>query len=123
MRRTLFLLAALAALMPIAAMAQGATGGENTPVDRLSDFALWGIIGGFVTSIATAAINRQRWKSVTKLGVFLALCCVTAGLDAYFKRELDFHHWSRALLIVLASGITTYAAAKPAIKQIEAETG
>lgn len=111
----------LALSAPILALIQAA--GDTTPVDQLSDFALWGIVGGALSSVATAVINRSAWPSTVKLAVFFLVCTVVSAGDAYFLRSLDFHHWSRALLIVVASGWASYQAAKPAIKQIEARTG
>lgn len=121
-RRIWFVAAVLIALGPSVVFAQGAPGGEATPIDHVSDFAMWAIIGGFVTSVVTGVINRSHWASDVKLGVFLALCVVTSGLDAWFKRELDFHNVSRALLVVVASGVTTYLATKPAIQKLETRT-
>lgn len=120
MIRRLFVLlvAAAAALWPLAAWAQ-----ETTPVDQMSDFALWGIVGGAFSSVAVAVINRARWRSETKLAVFFLVCCVVAAGNAYVQRQLDWHYWSRALLLVIASGWITYMAARPAIKGIEARTG
>jgi hypothetical protein len=43
-------------------------------------------------------------------------------VDAEYQRTLDWHHWSRALLFVLASGQITYLAGKNAIKEFEART-
>lgn len=125
MRRLLWFTLALALLLLLTtarALAQDA-GGQTTPIDSLSDFALWGIVGGVISSVATAVINRSHWPSALKLTVFFLVCCVTAAGDAYFKRELDVANWSRALLLVTASGWTTYLAAKPAIKEVEAKTG
>lgn len=116
------LLVAVVALWPMMVLAQGAPGGEATPLDQLSTFALWSIVGGAITSGVTALINQAHWKSVTKLGVFLGLCCVTAAIDAHFNRTLNLSDWSRSLLLVVASGWGTYLATKGAIKQVEAAT-
>lgn len=123
MKRLIPFLAVVAAVMPLVALAQDTGDGTTTPIDSLSTFALWGIVGGALTSVVTAAINRSKWPSDVKLGVFFALCCVTAGLNAYFNRSLDLANWSRSLLLVVAAGWTTYLAAKPAIKTIETRTG
>lgn len=112
-----------AVLWPLVVVAQDTGTGDSTSIDALSNFALWSIVGGAITSVVTAFINRSRWKSTTKLGTFFALCCFTAAGNAYFQRSLNFDDWVRSLLIVVASGWVTYLAAKPAIKQIEAETG
>lgn len=122
MKRIILPFVALVAILPLSALAQGAPGGETTPLDGLSTFALWSIIGGAVTSGVTALINQYHWKSVTKLAVFLTLCCVTAGINAYFNRTLDAHDWARSLMLVVASGWTTYIATKGAIKQVEVAT-
>jgi hypothetical protein len=108
---------------PVAVFAQEAGDRGTTSPDAMSDFTLWAIVGGMLTSVVTAVINRNRWSSDVKLAMFFALCCVTAAGNAYVNRELDFENWSRSLLIVLASGWTAYLAAKPAIKTIEARTG
>jgi drug/metabolite transporter (DMT)-like permease len=120
----LFLFAVLvAAGWPVLVFAQDTGDGQTTPIDSLSSFALWAIVGGALTSVVTAVINRSHWRSDFKLVVFFALCCLTAAGDAYFKRELSWADWSRALVLVVASGWTTYLAARPAIKQIEVATG
>lgn len=116
------LVAATVALLPMMALAQDVGDGTTTPLDSLSTYALWAIVGGAITSGVTALINQAHWKSVTKLGVFLGLCCVTAGVDAYFNRTLNLSDWSRALVFVVASGWTTYLATKGAIKQVEVAT-
>lgn len=122
--RSLFLIAfVLAALWPAFALAQDTGTGSSTSIDAMSNFALWSIIGGALTSVVTAAINRRAWSSDAKLAVFFALCCFTAGANAYFNRTLGVDDWLRSLLLVVASGLVTYQAAKPAIKQIEARTG
>ena len=111
------------ALLPMVAMAQDGSGGGNTnPLDNLSDFALWAILGGAISSLATSVLNQAHWKSVTKFIMYFIVCTVVAAGDAYFKRELDFHNWSRALIFVLASGWVTFLAGKPAIKEIEVNT-
>lgn len=122
-RRMVVVFAALAALLwPMIAFAQNVGDGTTTPLDSLSDYAMWAILGGAITSGAAALLNQYHWKSITKLAIFLVVCMVTAGLDAYFKRELDFENWSRALLVVAFSGWGVYLAAKPALKQLEAAT-
>ncbi len=108
--------------LPAVALAQ-VSDGTTTPIDSLSTFALWGIVGGALTSVVTAVLNRRHWPSDLKFAVFFALCCLTAAGNAYFNRSLTMADWSRSLLLVVASGWTTYLAAKPAIKTIEARTG
>jgi hypothetical protein len=122
MKRYWILAAVAAALWPMLALAQDVGDGTTTPLDSLSDFTMWAVLGGAITSGAAALLNQSHWKSLTKLAVFLVICMVTAGLDAYFKRELDFENWSRALLVVAFSGWGVYLAARPALKQLEAAT-
>lgn len=104
-------------------LAQEATGdGLTTPLDSLSTFALWSIVGGAVSSVATSVINQKHWQSTTKLVVFFVACVLVAAGNAYFNRSLDLANWSRSLVLVVASGWTTYYASKGAIKEIEAKT-
>lgn len=121
-RKLVLFLSAFAALMPMIAFAQDTGDGQSTPLDSLSTFALWGIVGGVIASVATAVINRSTWPSTIKLVVFFAVCCVVAAGNAYFNRTLDLADWSRSLLLVVAAGWTTYIAAKPAIVEIEQKT-
>lgn len=121
-KRYAVIFAALFALSPIVALAQD-TGGNTTPLDSLSTFALWAVVAGFVGTWVVAVINRAHWSSAMKFGTFFVWCCATAAADAYFKRELDLANWSRALLLVFAAGQATYIAGRPAIKEIEAKTG
>lgn len=119
-----FLVAVLAlAVWPVSVLAQDTGTGSSTSIDALSNFALWSIIGGALTSVVTAVINRSNWSSDAKLGVFFGLCCIVAAGNAYFNRTLGIDDWLRSLLLVVASGWLTYQAAKPAIKTIEAKTG
>jgi peptidoglycan/LPS O-acetylase OafA/YrhL len=123
MKRSIIALAAfICALVPIVAMAQDTGDGTTTPLDSLSTFALWGIAAGIIGTFVVAVINQYHWPSTLKLGVFFAWCCLAAGVDAYFKRELDLADWSRALLLVFVSGQAMYMAAKPAIKEVEVNT-
>ncbi len=123
MRRMYVAIAAVGlAWWPMMALAQESVTDRSTPLDDISDFTLWAVLGGALTSGVAAILNQQHWKSLTKLAIFLVCCMVTAGLDAYFKRELDFENWSRALLVVAFSGWGVFLAARPAIKQIEAAT-
>jgi peptidoglycan/LPS O-acetylase OafA/YrhL len=123
MKKSIFALWALIfALSPIVALAQDTGDGTTTPLDSLSTFALWAIVAGFVGTFVVAVINRSHWNPALKFGVFFVWCCVTAAVDAYFKRELDWADWSRALLLIFAAGQATYIAGKPAIKEIEART-
>lgn len=114
---TLFALAA--ALMPVLVWAQeeSTRNQATTSPDAMSDFTAIAI-----TSVVTAVINQSHWPSWFKLTVFFLLCCLTSGIDAYTKRQLDLTHWSRALIIVVASGWVTYLAAKPALMQVEKGT-
>lgn len=102
--------------------AQGTDGG-TTPLDQISDFAMWAAIAGFVGTWLVAILNRHAWPSTLKFAVFFAWSCLAAAIDAYLKRELDFDNWVRALLIVFFVGQGTYLAGKSAIKEVEAKTG
>jgi peptidoglycan/LPS O-acetylase OafA/YrhL len=121
-KKIVALAAVLFALVPIVALAQDTGDGTTTPLDSLSTFALWGIAAGIIGTFVVAIINQYHWPSTVKLGVFFVWCCLAAGVDAYFKRELDLADWSRALLIVFVSGQAMYIAAKPAIKEVEVNT-
>lgn len=109
-------------LLVAPALAQENSDGMSTPIDSLSTFALWAIVGGAISSVATGFINQQYWRPATKLIVFFIVCVVVAAGNAYFNRELDLANWSRSLLLVVASGWLTYLASKSAIKDIEART-
>lgn len=122
-RRTLIILVTMAALWPAFALAQDTGTGSSTSIDAMSNFALWGIVGGALTSVVTGIVNRSTWRSDVKLGVFFLLSCFTAGMNAFFNRSLNFDDWIRSLLLVVAAGWLTYRAAKPAITSIEAKTG
>ena len=105
------------------AYAQDVGEGESTPLDALSDFALWSMAAGFIGTFVVAAINRQRWRSYTKFATFFIWCLVLAAVNSYFTRTLDFDNWVRSLLLVFAAGQATYLAGKPAIKEVEIATG
>lgn len=123
-RRIAALVAVAAALMPLIVWAQEVSTGSQatTSPDAMSDFTALAIIGGALTSVVTALINQSHWPSSVRLVVFFLLCTVTAGIDAYTKRQLDLEHWSRALIVVVASGWVTYLAARPALKDVEVRT-
>lgn len=122
-RRLWIVLAALAALLwPLAALAQGAPGGETTPPDQMSNFALWSAIGGAALTYVAAFINRVHWPDYVRFGTFFAFSLVYAAGVAYFTRTLDFHDWARSVLIVVASGIAFYQLNKGSIKAFEAAT-
>jgi peptidoglycan/LPS O-acetylase OafA/YrhL len=112
----------LFALVPIVALAQDTGEGGTTPVDALSTYALWGIAAGIIGTFVAAVINQYHWPSTLKLAIFFVWCCIAAGVDAYFKRELSLADWSRALLLVFVAGQAMYMAAKPAIKEVEIKT-
>jgi peptidoglycan/LPS O-acetylase OafA/YrhL len=123
MKRSIVVLAAfIFALVPMVAFAQDTGDGTTTPLDSLSTFALWGIAAGIIGTFIVAIINQAHWPSTLKFVVFFAWCCLAAGVDAYFKRELDLADWSRALLIIFVSGQAMYMAARPAIKEVEIKT-
>lgn len=119
-RRTSVLIAVLAALWPLWALA--ATGQATTPPDQMSNFALWGIIGGAALTYVSAFINREHWPDYLRFGTFFVFSLIYAGFDAYFARTLDFHNWSRAALVVIASGIGFYNLNRGAIKAFELAT-
>lgn len=122
MKRSIVALwAVIFALMPFVALAQD-SGGTTTPLDSLSDYALYAAIAGFVGVWVVAGLNQAHWSSVLKFGVFFAWCLIAAAGDSYFTRTLDWSNWSRALLVVFFTGQATYLAGKPAIKQFEAAT-
>jgi peptidoglycan/LPS O-acetylase OafA/YrhL len=122
-RRWFVVLAVAVAIWPAFVLAQDTGTGETTSIDALSNFALWSLLGGSITSLATSIIGRARWQSETKLAAFFVLSCITAGINAYFNRSLNFDDWVRSLMIVLVSGIATYHATKPAMRAIDAKTG
>jgi peptidoglycan/LPS O-acetylase OafA/YrhL len=124
MRRMIMLVMALAlALLPRLAMAQAVSDdGATTPVDAISDFTMWGILLGAASSVLAGVINRSVWPSTVKFAVFFVWCVIGAAGDAFFLRELDWHHWSRALLVVVSSGVATYVTQKRVIQEIETNT-
>lgn len=122
-RRAIIVFFALAAILwPLAALAQGAPGGETTPADNLSDFAMWGIFLGFAGTYVAALINRSHWPDYLRFGTFFVWSIVAAAGDAYFKRELDWHNFTHAFLLVLVAGIGFYNFNKGSIKAVEAAT-
>jgi hypothetical protein len=96
--------------------------GQTTPLDQMSDYALWALVAAFVDVFVVAFINQQHWQSTTKFAVFFLWCVLTAAVDAYCQRSLDWHNWSRALLFVFALGQILYIAGKNAIKEFKAQT-
>lgn len=104
-------------------LAQEAQGdGLTTPLDSLSTFALWSMVGGAASSVATSVLNQKHWQATTKFLVFFVVCVLVAAGNAYFNRTLDLANWSRSLVLVVASGWTTYYASRGAIKQLEEKT-
>lgn len=122
-RLTIILAALMAALMPLLALAQETNPPPGTPpLDGLSNFALWSLIAGFATPWIVAVINRQRWGSEVKYGMFLFVCIVTSGINSAFNRSLVWDDWVRSLLLVVAAGVATYMTGKKAISAVEAAT-
>lgn len=118
-----FLVAAFAFLaVPAIAFAQDAGDRGTTSPDAISSFTAWAIIGGAIASVGTALVNQIHWPPIARLVVFFVICCVTAGIDAYANRELDLSNWSRALIVVVAAGWTTFLATRPALKDLELRT-
>jgi peptidoglycan/LPS O-acetylase OafA/YrhL len=121
-RWLIWLMAAGLALAPFAVLAQATDTGTTTPLDQMSDYALWAIVSGFIGVWVAAAINQEHWRSTTKFAVFFAWCVLASAVDAYLKRQLDLHNWVRAMLFVFAAGQATYASSKGAVKQFETTT-
>jgi hypothetical protein len=120
----LFLLlpAVLVALAPVAALAQQVAGDTTTSPSQMSDYALYGILLGFVGTYVAAFINRIHWHDTYRFLTFFVWSVLASAGDAAFARSLDWHNWSRAFLVVLVSGIAFYQANKGAIKAFEAST-
>lgn len=121
-RRTFIVAASLAALWPAWVLAQGAPGGETTPLRDMSNFALWSAIAGFVGVWVAAFVNRVHWPDYLRFGTFFVWSVIASGVNAYFNGDLDGHDWVRSFLLVLASGMTTYALTRGAVKDFEAAT-
>jgi peptidoglycan/LPS O-acetylase OafA/YrhL len=116
------LMAVSVALLPMLALAQVDTGGTTTPLDSMSSYALWSIAAGFIGAWVMALVNQAHWSSILKFATVFVWCMIAAGVTAYFKRELNLADWSRSLVLVFVSAQVMYAAAKPAIKQVELKT-
>jgi peptidoglycan/LPS O-acetylase OafA/YrhL len=116
------LVALFCATVPSLAMAQVDTGGTTTPLDSMSSYALWSIAAGFIGAWVMALVNQSHWSSILKFATVFVWCMIAAGITAYFKRELNLADWSRSLVLVFVSAQVMYAAAKPAIKQVEIAT-
>jgi peptidoglycan/LPS O-acetylase OafA/YrhL len=120
---SLFAFALIAALSPALAFAQTETDpGNSTPLGDMSDYALWAAVAGVIGVWVVSTLNQYHWKSTTKYAIFFAWCIIAAGVDAYFKRQLDLHYAARALMIVFLTGQVTYLVGKPAIKEWEQQT-
>lgn len=121
MKRLLFLVLVLS-LAPMTVLAQAVDNGATTPVDAMSDYALYAVFLGFIGTYVAAAINRLHWPDYVRFGTFFAWSVLAAAGDAFFKRELDWHNWSHAFLFVLVAGIGFYNLNKGAVKAFEAAT-
>jgi hypothetical protein len=93
------------------------------PPENLSEYSQWSIAAGVIGTFVVAVLNRTRWASDLKFGVFFVWCVLSATVTSYTKRELDFDAWFGSALIVFIAGQATYHTAKGAIKTIEAKTG
>lgn len=117
----------LFAIVPIAvstltALAQDSGEGGSTSPDSMSTYVLWSIAAGFIGSWVMALLNQTQWPSTWKFATVFVWCVVASAITAYYKRELDVANWSRSLIIVFLASQVMYAAAKPAIKEVEAAT-
>lgn len=122
MRRVGILFALLVGLLPMAALAQTVADGGTTPVRDMSNFVLWGLITGPLTSYAAGMINKLHWPSDVRFGVFFVLALVVAAGNAYFNADLDMHDWLRSALMVVASGVAWYEVNKGAVRALTART-
>lgn len=109
-------------LMPMLALAQDTGDGTTTPWDSLSTYVLWGIAAGFLGAWIMGIVNQAHWRSTTKFVTVFIWCVIASAVTAYFKRELDLANWSRSLILVFLASQAMYAAAKPAIKEVEVAT-
>lgn len=103
-------------------LAQGDINVEVTSPIGMSDFQLWSIITGAATTYVAAFINRTSWRSDVRFATFFVLGCIVSAGNAYWHRELDFANWSRAMLLVIGSGVTWYTLNKGAVKSFEDRT-
>lgn len=120
-RFTWMLLAAFVALMTID-QALAATGEATTSPAQMSNYALYGILLGFIGTYVTAFINRCHWPNYLRFGTYFVWSVIASAGDASVTRDLDWHNWSRAFLVVLVAGIAFYNLNKGAIKDFEAAT-
>lgn len=124
-RRIFVALAAVALawwLVPLTALAQSGPDTSSTALRELSDFALWSLLLGPITSLVAATLNRTTWRSDVRFAVFFVFSLVAAAGNAYFNADLDAHDFLRSALLTVASGITFYTLSKGAIKTWEART-
>ena len=119
-RRIWIVCAVLVALgWPVAALAADPTPlSTTTPWDSISDFVAWAIGSGVLASIATAVFVKWHARPIFKVVAYLAICCVAAAINAYTKRELDLHDWSRALILTVMSGWGFYRLSKTAMDEL-----
>lgn len=123
MNKKIIALAALSvAFLPMLVIAQDAGDGSSTPWDSLSTYVVWGIAAGFIGSWVMAVVNQTHWPSTAKFVAVFVWCIIASAITAYFKRELDLANWSRSLILVFLASQAMYAAAKPAIKEVEVAT-
>jgi peptidoglycan/LPS O-acetylase OafA/YrhL len=119
-RRGWVLVAVLAAIWPAWALAVGP--GATTSPDQMSWFTLFGLVAGPATTYAAAFLNREHWPDYVRFGTFFLFGLVMAGVDAAVTRELDWHNWSRAALIIVWSGVGWYTINKGSIRAFERAT-
>ena len=123
MKRWLTVAVVLLGFLAFAGMAQAQDQGGTTSPSSMSDFALWSIISGAALTYVAAFINNVTWPGYARFGTFFGFSLVVAALNAHFTRELDFHNWTRSLLLVVAAGIIFYNLNKGAIKTFETDVG
>lgn len=122
MRLEVAVFAVIAALMMVAPVLAQEGDAPSPALKDLSDFALWSLLLGPITSVVTAIINQRHWQSSTKLASFVLFSLIAAAGNALFNGDLDFHDTARAFLVIGAGGLAFYEAAKAGIKTIEAKT-
>lgn len=108
--------------LPTVSLAQDTGDGSTTPIDSLSNFALFSILSGFVGTYVCAFLNRVTWPDYVRFGTFFVWSVVVAAINAYLTRTLNFDDWVRSFLLVIVSGIAFYNLNKGSIKAFEQAT-